>query len=36
MAKALVMAGIMLQEIYVHNVSLEDYYLSMTKGGHHE
>ena len=36
MAKALVMAGITLQEIYVHNVSLEDYYLSMTKGGHHE
>lgn len=36
MAKALVMAGITLQEIYVHNISLEDYYLSMTKGGHHE
>ncbi len=36
MAKALVTAGVALQEIYVHNMSLEDYYLSMTKGGHHD
>jgi ABC-2 type transport system ATP-binding protein len=36
MAKALVNAGIDLEEIFLRTVSLEDYYLSMTKGGHHD
>lgn len=36
MAKALVTAGIELQEIFLRNVSLEDYYLRMTGGIHHE
>ncbi len=34
MAKAIVNAGISLKEIYVNNVSLEDYYLSVTGGKH--
>lgn len=34
MAKAIVNAGIALREIYVNNVSLEDYYLSVTGGQH--
>ncbi len=34
MAKAIVNAGISLKEIYVNNVSLEDYYLSVTGGQH--
>lgn len=33
MAKAIVEAGIPLHEIYVRNISLEDYYLRMTGGG---
>lgn len=36
MAKALVNAGVDLKEIFLRNVSLEDYYLNMTKGGHHD
>ncbi len=35
MAKAIVEAGIPLQEIYLRNISLEDYYLKMTGGGNH-
>ena len=34
MAKAIVNAGIALNEIYLRTVSLEDYYLSMTGGAH--
>ena len=34
MAKAIVNAGIALNEIYLRAVSLEDYYLSMTGGAH--
>lgn len=33
MAKAIVEAGIPLHEIYVRNITLEDYYLRMTGGG---
>ena len=33
-AKAIINAGIALKEIYVKNVSLEDYYLSVTGGDH--
>ena len=36
MAKALVNAGVDLEEIFLRTVSLEDYYLNMTKGGHHD
>ena len=36
MAKALVNAGIPLQEIFLRTISLEDYYLNMTGGIHHE
>lgn len=36
MAKAIVNAGIPLQEIFLRTVSLEDYYLKMTGGIHHE
>lgn len=36
MAKAIVGAGIELQEIYLRTISLEDYYLNMTRGGHHD
>ena len=32
MAKALVEAGAALHEIYIHNVSLEDYFLGVTGG----
>ena len=35
MASALVGAGISLKEIYLRTVSLEDYYLGVTGGGHH-
>ncbi len=35
MAKAIVEAGIALQEICLNNISLEDYYLNVTRGGEH-
>ena len=35
MAKAIVNAGIGLQEIHLQSVSLEDYYLGVTEGGEH-
>ena len=35
-ARAIVNAGIDLQEIFLRTLSLEDYYLNMTGGGHHE
>lgn len=35
MAKAIVEAGIGLQEICLNSISLEDYYLGVTKGGEH-
>ena len=34
MAKAIVQANIPLKEIFINNVSLEDYYLSVTGGEH--
>ena len=34
MAKAIVNAGIDLQEIYLRTISLEDYYLNVTGGNH--
>lgn len=36
MARAIVGAGLDLQEIFLNTVSLEDYYLKMTGGVHHE
>ena len=35
MAKAIVDAGIPLEEIYLRSISLEDYYLGVTEGGKH-
>ena len=35
MAKALVQAGVTLHEIYIHNASLEEYYLGVTGGEQH-
>lgn len=34
MARALVNAGLSLREIFINNISLEDYYLSVTGGNH--
>jgi L-ribulose-5-phosphate 4-epimerase len=36
MSRALVGAGVGLEEIFVRSLSLEDYYLRMTGGGRHE
>ena len=35
MAKAIVEAGIPLQELHLKEISLEDYYLGVTEGGRH-
>ena len=34
MAAAIVKAGVPLKELFINNVSLEDYYLSLTGGAH--